>query len=229
MPTSSSTPNSRAKAKLVVVDDDGVLRAHFIGALRLETDLDIIGECGSVASALALIPLKPDLVLLDLGLPDGNGIAVIDALRAHAPECKVLVVTVFEDRASVLATLRAGADGYILKDTGAEALATAVHATLAGETPISARAAGHLLSLVRDDTGKKEVDPARPTLSARERELLELLARGMSRKEAARKMELSPFTVAEYLQNIYRKLSVRSRGEAVYEALQARLIDIREP
>jgi DNA-binding NarL/FixJ family response regulator len=226
MPTSSAADSGLATAKLVVVDDNVVLRAHFISALR-QADLDVVGEGGSVAEALALIPLLPDLVLLDLGLPDGNGIAVIDALRSHAPNCKVLVVTVFEDRASVLATLRAGADGYILKDTNAAALAAAVRATLAGETPISARAAGHLLSLVRDDSTKKDND--RPTLTARERELLELLARGMSRKEAARKMELSPFTVAEHLKNIYRKLSVRSRGEAVYEALQARLIDMPDP
>jgi len=213
-------------ARLVVIDDDVVLRTHLANHLRETAGISVVGEGGSVAEALNLLGAPPDLVLLDLGLPDGNGIAVIDALRKSVPGCKVLVLTVFEDRASVLATLRAGADGYILKDTPPAATVAAVRATLAGETPISARAAGHLLSLVRDDTPPKEADANRPTLSARERELLEHLARGLSRKEAARRMELSPFTVGEYVQNIYRKLSVRSRGEAVYEAIQARLIKI---
>jgi DNA-binding NarL/FixJ family response regulator len=94
---------------------------------------------------------------------------------------------------------------------------------MAGETPISARAASHLLSIVRENEPIAS-DGKGPTLTPREKELLEFLARGLSRKEAARKMLISPFTVAEYVQNIYRKLSVNSRGEAVYEAIQSRLI-----
>jgi DNA-binding NarL/FixJ family response regulator len=185
----------------------------------------VAGQAGLVAEALALVEMAPDLVLLDLGLPDGSGIAVIEKVRKTAPSCRVLVITVFEDRESVVSTLRAGADGYILKDTRPDALVGNVMATLAGETPISARAAGHLLSLVRDDEPRVE-GAAPPSLSPRERTLLELLARGMSRKEAARVMAISPFTVAEYVQSIYRKLSVRSRGEAVYEALQTGLIKL---
>jgi DNA-binding NarL/FixJ family response regulator len=150
---------------------------------------------------------------------------VIERIRRTSPGCRVLVITVFEDRESVFHTLRAGADGYILKDTRPEALVAHVRATLAGETPISARAAGHLLSLVREEEPPAEA-AAQPSLSPRERTLLELLARGMSRKEAARVMAISPFTVAEYVQSIYRKLSVRSRGEAVYEALQTGLIKL---
>lgn len=222
----NDSADTDSRARLVVIDDDTVLRTHLANHLRATPDICVAGEGGSIAEALQLITAQPDLVLLDLGLPDGSGIAVIDALRKSVPKCKVLVLTVFEDRASVLATLRAGADGYILKDTPPVATVEAVRATLAGETPISARAAGHLLSLVRDDAPPREADANRPTLSARERELLEHLARGLSRKEAARRMDLSPFTVGEYVQNIYRKLSVRSRGEAVYEAIQARLINI---
>jgi DNA-binding NarL/FixJ family response regulator len=138
----------------------------------------------------------------------------------------VLVFTVFEDKASVLNTLKAGADGYILKDTTADMVLAHVRATLAGETPISARAASHLLSLVRDEPVVEEPEPGAPHLSPRERELLEYLARGLSRKEAARIMNLSPYTVAEYVQGIYRKLQVKSRGEAVFEAIQAKLIRI---
>lgn len=214
-------------ARVIVVEDDERLRRYAIGALTGAEQIEVVGEAGNLASGLPLVDLLPNLALLDLGLPDGSGIAMIEAIRAKVPSCRVLVFTVFEDKASVLGTLKAGADGYILKDTSAEALLAYVRATLAGETPISARAASHLLSFVRDEPVATEAaEPDAPHLSPRERELLEYLARGISRKEAARIMNLSPYTVAEYVQGIYRKLQVKSRGEAVFEAIQAKLIRI---
>lgn len=220
-----TTPLSAAGARILVVEDDARLRAHVMGAFAAASDLVAIGAAGSVAEALPLLALAPQLVLLDLGLPDGNGVRVIEAVREQLPACRVLVLTVFDDRASVLGTLKAGADGYILKDASTEQVLAHVRSTLAGETPISARAASHLLHIVREFPPLAEA-PAGAPLSPRERELLELLARGMSRKEAARVMGISPNTVAEYVQGIYRKLQVRSRGEAVFEAIQSRLIDV---
>jgi DNA-binding NarL/FixJ family response regulator len=217
---------SNGKARIIVIEDDERLRKYAIGALAGAEEIEIVGDAGNLASGLPLVDLMPDLALLDLGLPDGSGISVIEAIRHKVPACRVLVFTVFEDKASVLNTLKAGADGYILKDTTAEMVLAHVRATLAGETPISARAANHLLSLVRDEPVVEEAAADAPHLSPRERELLEYLARGLSRKEAARIMSLSPYTVAEYVQGIYRKLQVRSRGEAVFEAIQARLIRI---
>ncbi|MCW3834701.1 response regulator [Sphingomonas canadensis] len=214
-----------ASARIIVVEDDERLRSHAIAALSPAAEIEIVGDAATLAGGLALVDLQPDLALLDLGLPDGSGISLIEAIRAKAAHCRILVFTVFEDKASVLNTLKAGADGYILKDTTAEMVLAHVRATLAGETPISARAASHLLSLVRNEPVAEEpVAPDAPHLSPRERELLEYLARGLSRKEAARVMELSPYTVAEYMQSIYRKLQVRSRAEAVFEAIQTRLI-----
>ena len=212
-------------AKVIVVEDDDRLRSYAMGALAGAGDIEVVGNAGSLADALPLVDLLPDLALLDLGLPDGNGASMIEAIRAKVPRCRILVFTVFEDKASVLNTLKAGADGYILKDTSADMLLAHVRATLAGETPISARAASHLLSLVRDEHVQEPASNA-PHLSPRERQLLEYLARGLSRKEAARVMNLSPYTVAEYVQAIYRKLQVKSRGEAVYEAIQARIIRV---
>jgi DNA-binding NarL/FixJ family response regulator len=225
-PDSSTLPPFPDRpARVIVVEDDARLRDFACTALSGAEGIDLVGEAGSLADGLALVDAVPDLALLDLGLPDGSGIGIIEAIRARVPGCRVLVFTVFEDRSSVLNTLRAGADGYILKDTSLEHLIAHVRATLAGETPISARAASHLLSLVRDDP-VEEPAPGTPVphLSPRERELLEYLARGHSRKVAARTMGLSPYTVAEYMQSIYRKLQVRSRGEAVFEAIQAKLI-----
>ena len=229
MTGNSSTADGHTEAqaaRIIVVEDDERLRRHAIAALAPAPKITIVGEAGTLAEGLPLIERQPDLVLLDLGLPDGNGAALIEAVRARLPGCRVLVFTVFEDRASVIGTLKAGADGYILKDTSAEQLLAHVRATLAGETPISARAASHLLTLVRDEPVVHEAAPDAPHLSPRERELLEYLARGLSRKEAARVMNLSPYTVAEYMQAIYRKLQVKSRGEAVFEAIQANLIRI---
>ena len=225
--TTSETQARSGPARVIVIEDDDRLRSYAINALSRTDEISLVGDASSVEGGLPLVELSPDLVLLDLGLPDGSGIRIIEAVRERAPHCRVLVFTVFEDRASVLNTLKAGADGYILKDTTAEMMLAHVRATLAGETPISARAASHLLSLVRDEPAAEEpANPEAPHLTPRERELLEYLARGLSRKEAARVMELSPHTVAEYMQGIYRKLQVRSRGEAVFEAIQAKLIRI---
>ncbi len=152
-------------ARVIIVEDDERLRAYAKGALAAAGDVAVVGDAGTLAEGLELVRLMPDLALLDLGLPDGSGIRVIEAIRAKVPACKVLVFTPFEDRASVLGTLKAGADGYILKDTTADMVLGHVRATLAGETPISARAAGHLLSLVRDEpvaeTSEADAPPAR--------------------------------------------------------------------
>ncbi len=216
-----------AAKTVIVIEDDERLRRYAVGALEQAADLTVLGEAGNLADGLALVDLQPDLVLLDLGLPDGSGLEIIERMHAARPDCRVLVFTVFEDRASVLGTLKAGADGYILKDTSAEQILAHVRATLAGETPISARAASHLLTLVRSDPPVSEAAQVQAAqLSPRERELLEYLARGLSRKEAARVMNLSPHTVAEYVQGIYRKLQVKSRGEAVFEAIQQKILKL---
>lgn len=209
----------------IVVDDDVILRRRLSSILSTDGDFEVLGEAGSVAEGLSLVGRAPQLALVDLGLPDGHGIEVIAALRLHVPEAKALVISVFEDRASVLGAFRAGADGYLLKDTPDDQVLAHVRETMAGETPISARAAGHLLSFVRAEQRQQPAANA-PSLSPREKELLQHLARGLARKEVAREMGISHFTVGEYLQSIYRKLSVNSRGEAVYEALRARLIDL---
>lgn len=221
----SSAQGDKQRYSAIVLDDDVVLRNRLSAILSEAGDFVVLGEAGTVAEGLDLVAQTPQLALVDLGLPDGHGIEVIAALRAHAPGARALVISVFEDRASVLGAFRAGADGYLLKDTPDDQVLAHVRETLAGETPISARAAGHLLSFVRAEQRQQPAADA-PALSPREKELLQHLARGLARKEVAREMGISPFTVGEYLQSIYRKLSVNSRGEAVYEALRARLIDI---
>lgn len=214
--------SSEQPSRILIVEDDQVFTRYILESLSEARDLDVVATASTAADGLEALSLKPDLLLLDLGLPDGSALPIIEALRAQTPTAKVLVITVFEDRTSVLKTLRAGADGYLLKDTGPDQLIESVRATLGGETPVSPRAAGHLLGLLRDET-QPPVSSQSP-LSTREQQLLQLIAQGLSRKEAARVMNISPHTVAEYIQGIYRKLSVRSRGEAVREGIHSGLI-----
>ena len=186
--------------------------------------VEVAGVCTSLAEARNALRDKPDVVMLDLGLPDGDGIDLIREIRSEPSTVKILVVTLFADEDRVIRAIEAGADGYVLKGSAEEDFRLFVRQTYDGEAPISARAAAHLLRRVR----RPQVSAGRSgkpvELSPRETELLEMLARGVSYKEAARRLGLSPHTVAEYVGTIYRKLSVKSKAEAVYEAMQSGLL-----
>ncbi|EGF91013.1 response regulator [Asticcacaulis biprosthecium C19] len=221
------TSETAARYRVLIVEDNLLFRHYLADSLLAAPEVTVIGAVGRVAHAVAFAEQAPDLVLLDLGLPDGGGLEVIAAIREKAPACKFLVITVFEDRASVLKTLRAGADGYVLKDATSEHLVSYVRSALAGVNPISSRAARHLLK-ISDEGEAQPVTSSHPPLRPREKEMLEHIAQGLSQKAVARLMNLSPHTVAEYTQNIYRKLSVKSRGAAVFEAIQHKLIDLPE-
>lgn len=196
-----------------------MVRDHFIEIISDADNLDLAGVAPNLAKAADLIRQKPDLFLLDIGLPDGSGLDFITSIQRSC-EAKILIVTSFGDRQTVVTAIDAGADGYLLKDSSSRAILEGIEATLAGGAPISASAAVYLLErlrraplvdpVVRDDNG----------LTPREIELLELFAKGESYKEAARTLGISPLTVGNHVKSIYRKLAVHSRGEAVYEAMK---------
>ncbi|MEN0653774.1 MULTISPECIES: response regulator transcription factor [Hyphobacterium] len=214
------TDDTRQTRRIAVVEDDLNLRDHFIEIISGAADLDLAGAAGSIAAARDLIRLKPDLFLLDIGLPDGSGLDLVAPIRA-ATAARVLIVTSFGDRETVVAATLAGADGYLLKDSDPSEVLDGIRATLDGGAPISAAAAVYLLERLRKETAL--VEPAvseEDGLSAREVELLNLFARGLSYKEAAMQMGISPLTVGNYVKTIYSKLAVHSRSEAVYEALK---------
>ena len=211
---------SRATRRIAIVEDDPNLLDHFIEIISGAVDLDLAGAAHSVASALELVKLEPDLFLLDIGLPDGSGLDLIEPLR-RANDARMLIVTSFGDRETVVAAITAGADGYLLKDSEPAELLDGIRATLDGGAPISAAAAVYLLERLRK--GAPLVEQAveeEDGLTPRETELLNLFARGLSYKEAAAQMEISPLTVGNYVKAIYSKLAVHSRSEAVYEALK---------
>ncbi|MCB2065660.1 MAG: response regulator transcription factor [Erythrobacter sp.] len=213
-----------ANARIAILDDDPAIREHLTDIVTSRPEYDLAGTAPTIARARDLVVRKqPDLFLVDVGLPDGSGIDFIQFAKAQR-DCKVLMITSFGDRETVVRALEAGADGYLLKDASATAIVEGIAATLAGGAPISPAAAAYLLERLQGEkpaaraSGDDEADASR--LTAREIELLEVFARGMSYKVAARALDISPLTVGNHVKSIYRKLAVHSRGEAVYSALR---------
>ena len=215
---------------MLVIEDDPPFRQRLGDSIAAAPDLRRVGAAGEAASGLALLARhQPQVLLLDLGLPDLNGIEVIARSAGIAPHCEVVVVTVFGDEAHVMQALAAGATGYVLKDTPALDLAEMVRAVHAGGSPISPVIARRLLTRLApavtsrqrpqaslSDTVASEADAG--LLSDRECEMLGLAAKGYSYREIAQMMGVSQQTVLTYVKRSYRKLQVHSRSEAVYEA-----------
>lgn len=217
-----------APRRIAILEDDPNVALHFREIIAPAADLALTGTADCLAAAESLIGGRPELLLSDIGLPDGSGLSFIPVLRAALPACKVLVITAFGDRDTVVAALNAGADGYLLKDSGPDTILDGIRATLDGGAPISASAAVYLLERLRGaapgDPGVAAPDAER--LTPREIELLELFSRGHSYKLASRALGISPLTVGNHVKSIYRKLQVHSRGEAVYEAVRRKQLSL---
>lgn len=219
-----------APRRVAILEDDPNVALHFREIIASSADLELVGTADCLAGAADLIAGRPDLLLSDIGLPDGSGLSFIPVLRAALPACKVLVITAFGDRDTVVAALNAGADGYLLKDSGPDTILDGIRATLDGGAPISASAAVYLLERLRGGAGGDSdagvAVPEAERLTPREIELLELFSRGHSYKLASRALGISPLTVGNHVKSIYRKLQVHSRGEAVYEAVRRRQLSL---
>lgn len=220
-------PDARP-SRIGIVEDDPVIRQHLGRIFATAPDFVLEGEAGSLAEGRELIRRPLDLLVLDLGLEDGSGLDLIGEALACAPPPRILVLTVFGDETSVMSALARGADGYLLKDSADDDLIDHVRQTLNGGSPISASVAAYLLRHLRNQTVPEPEAPHESledaNLTTRELELLQLLAKGLSNKEVALALEISHYTVGDHIKAIYRKLAVRSRGEAVFEAVHRGLI-----
>jgi DNA-binding NarL/FixJ family response regulator len=165
------------------------------------------------------------LAIIDINLPDGTGLELIRELAADAPDTYLVVSTIFDDDHHVFAALRAGAQGYLLKDQPRDEQLARLRDILRGEPPLSPVVARRILRYFVDDRKKAEEDPGAPRLTTREREILALIAKGISRPEAARIMGLALNTISTYTKSIYQKLNISSRAEAVMEAMRLGIID----
>jgi DNA-binding NarL/FixJ family response regulator len=208
--------------RVVLVDDHELFRAGVRG--ELGTSIDVVGEAGSVADAVPLIhELDPDVVLLDVHLPDGGGAAVIAAVAQERPGVKFLALSVSDAAEDVIGVIRAGARGYVTKTISSDELTDAITRVADGDAVFSPRLAGFVLDAFRE--GARVGDDAElETLTPREREVLQLIARGYRYKEIAARLHLSVKTVEAHVSSVLRKLQLSSRHELTRWAQERRLV-----
>jgi DNA-binding NarL/FixJ family response regulator len=229
--TSSESSESKAPIRVMIVEDDIRFREAFTDAITRTSDMQLCGSAGDCAGGFALLRQRPDVMLVDLELPDGSGMELIREAAHTLPQCDVMVVTIFGDEQHVLSSIEAGATGYLLKDLPAGQLVDQIRILRAGGSPISPIIARQLLlrfagqpvapALAR----QQQADGAQPTLSEQETNVLALAAKGYSYEEIAQLLHLSRHTVQTYVKRIYRKLQVNSKIEALSEARRLSLID----
>jgi DNA-binding NarL/FixJ family response regulator len=204
--------------RVLIADDHPVVRQGLRTYLELQADIVIAGEAGSGVEAIAeAARLAPDVVLLDMVMPEGGGLGALRGIGSGPGAPRVIVLTSFAEDGRVVEAMRAGAAGYLLKDAEPAELLAAVRAAHAGGAPLHPDAAAHLVSELRR--------PAAPDLTAREREVLKLLARGMPNKAIALRLSLSEKTVKAHVSAILRKLDVTDRTQAALRAVRERLVD----
>jgi DNA-binding NarL/FixJ family response regulator len=203
--------------RLLIVDDHPVVRDGLRGMLTGDGEFEVVGEAADGAEAVTLAEaLRPDVVLMDLRMPGTDGVRAIGMLRDRGVAARVLVLTTYDTDSDVLPAIEAGATGYLLKDTPREELFRAVRAAARGEAVLSPSVATRLLGQVRS--------PAREPLSQRELEVLGLIARGSTNREAAAHLFISEATVKTHLLHIYGKLGVKDRAAAVAVAFDRGLL-----
>ncbi len=209
--------------RVLLADDHPVFRDGARGALALAPEIEVVGEAGSGEEAVsAAFDTQPDVVVMDLQMPGFNGVEATRRIVVNSPNIRVLVLTMFEDDASVFSAMRAGARGYVLKGVPALELVQAVIAIGRGEAIFSPAIASRMIDYFSSIRPTVEL-PVFPELSDREREVLEHVARGMRNADIAARLYLSPKTVRNYVSNIFDKLQFADRAEAIVRARQAGL------
>jgi len=216
------------RARVAIVEDDAILREDLARVVTQAEGLEVAGAAETLAGGRALLTPGLDVLLIDLALPDGNGVDLIREARERIANIKIIVVSIFGDARSVVRAIEAGADGYLLKGAGEQQAEEAIRTVLGGGAPISPAVASHILNRMRERaTSTRDAAPDAP-LTEKETAVLIDLAKGFHYKEVARLHGISPHTVADHVKSIYRKLAVNSRSEAVFEAVQAGLIKLKD-
>jgi DNA-binding NarL/FixJ family response regulator len=203
--------------RVLLVDDHPVVRVGLRGMLAAAPDIEVVGEAGSGNEAVVLAgTLAPDVVLMDLRMPEVDGVTATERIRAVRPETRVVVLTTYDTDTDILRAIEAGAAGYLLKDASLDTLADAVRAAARGETVLAPPVAARLVDRMRTPTGE--------TLTPRETEVLALVARGLSNADIGRRLYIGGATVKTHLLRIFAKLDVNDRTAAVTVAMSRGLL-----
>jgi DNA-binding NarL/FixJ family response regulator len=210
--------------RLLVADDHGLLRAGLVALLNAETGMVVVGEAEDEHSVVSLtVEKKPDIVLMDISMPDSGGIEATRRIKQLVPEAKILILTVHEDKGMMQEALRAGAMGYILKRAIKSELVNAIHAVLRDELYLHP-AMARLLFMEAQPTLYQETSLIPEELTSRELEILRLIARGYTNSQAAEKLHISVRTVEYHRGNLTAKLNLRSRSELMRYAEEKGLV-----
>lgn len=218
--------------RVIVVEDDPLMRQHFANCITNHEQLELIAAVGTINSARECFANTTDIdvMLVDLGLPDGNGVDLIYQVYEDYPKCESLVISMYGDEENVLASIEAGALGYIQKDANEANIADIIISMKNGASPISPMIARRVLNKYRHQsspppkTQQLDTDSHATILTDKEQEVLQLIARGYGSPEVADLLKVKVSTVRSHIKSIYKKLSVHSRSEAVFEAVQLGII-----
>lgn len=209
------------RARTLLVDDHPMMRKGVVQLLEFEDDLEVVGEAGSGEEALRLAAeLEPDMILLDLNMKGMTGLDTLRAMRENGEDARIVVFTVSDDRNDVIYVLRAGADGYLLKDMEPERLLEHIRQAATGQLTISPQLTQVLAQALRGDDRPKGIEE----LTDRERQILRQLAHGYSNKMIARKLDITEGTVKVHVKRVLHKLGMRSRVEAAVWAVENHLV-----
>jgi len=216
--------------RVMIVDDHALFRRGLQMVLEQEPDIDVVGEAGDGGDALAMAQEKmPDVVLMDVRMPGRGGIDATEKIKEVMPHVKILMLTVSDEEADLFDALKAGASGYLLKDTSIEEVADAVRKVSRDESLISPSMANKLVSeftsMVKRADEKQSVP--QPRLTDREMEVLKLVAKGRNNRDIAKELFISENTVKNHIRNILEKLHLHSRMEAVVYAVREKLLEIK--
>jgi len=226
-------PNNRNRIRVLLCDDHAVVREGTRRLLEEEPDMEVVGEASDGLEAIEMVPkLSPHVVAMDVSMPRMNGIDATRRIKQECPEVQVLALTAYDDFAYVTSLLEAGASGYILKSARSEELIAAIRATALGEAILDAKVAREVFSRLakRGAPAAPAEPPSQPAqadfekLTAKETQVLRLCAAGLSNKEIASQLDLSPRTVQTHLAAVFSKMGVSSRTEAVIKALRSGIL-----
>ncbi|TCS73842.1 LuxR family two component transcriptional regulator [Sulfuritortus calidifontis] len=211
--------NTSSPQRLLIIDDHPLFRKGVLQLLKPAAEFNVIGEASGGREGCRLArELQPDLILLDLNMKDMNGIEVLKAIKATDSEARVVMLTVSDEAADLIAALRAGADGYLLKEMEPEDLVARLKDAAAGRLPLTERLTGLLAHAMRDDGRPKDLDEA--GLTEQEGRILDLIAEGKSNKLIARELDITEGTVKVHVKHLLKKLNLRSRVEAAVWAIE---------